>query len=77
MNHSIWKILFVLGAYEYLERQEGKIRKCLFFYVKIFKNNSVRGVQVATDSITTKPYILQKIYFIEFVANVLRNIMWS
>jgi hypothetical protein len=25
-----------LGAYEYLDRQEGKIRKCLFFYVKIF-----------------------------------------
>ena len=29
------KILFVLGSYEYLERLEGKIRKCLFFYVKI------------------------------------------
>ena len=41
MHHSIWKILFVLGAYEYLERKEGKIRKCLFFYVRIFKNNSV------------------------------------
>ena len=36
MHHSIWKILFVLGANEYLERLEGKIRKCLFFYVKIF-----------------------------------------
>ena len=36
MHHSIWKILFVLGADEYLERLEGKIRKCLFFYVKIF-----------------------------------------
>ena len=35
-NHSIWKILFVLGADEYIERLEGKIRKCLFFYVKIF-----------------------------------------
>jgi hypothetical protein len=31
-----FKILFVLGSYEYLERLEGKIRKCLFFYVKIF-----------------------------------------
>ena len=30
-----------MGAEEYLERLEGKIRKCLFFYVKIFKNNSV------------------------------------
>ena len=29
------KILFVLGVNEYLERLEGKIRKCLFFYVKI------------------------------------------
>ena len=36
MHHSIWKILSVLGADEYLERLEGKIRKCLFFYVKIF-----------------------------------------
>ena len=36
MHHSIWKILFVLSADEYLERLEGKIRKCLFFYVKIF-----------------------------------------
>ena len=44
MHHSIWKILFVLGGYEYLERQEGKIRKCLFFYVKIFWNNSVLGL---------------------------------
>jgi hypothetical protein len=30
------KILFVLGANEYLERLEDKIRKCLFFYVEIF-----------------------------------------
>ena len=41
MHHSIWKTIFVLGADEYLERLEVKIRKCLFFYVKIFKNNSV------------------------------------
>ena len=41
MHHSIWKILFVLGADEYLERLEGKIRKCLFFNGKILKNNSV------------------------------------
>ena len=41
MHHIIWKILFVLCADEYLERLEGKIRKCLFFYVKIFKDNSV------------------------------------
>ena len=32
---------FVLGLCEYLERLEGKIRKCLFFYFKIFLDNSV------------------------------------
>ena len=47
MHHSIWKILFVLGADEYLERLEGKIRKRLLFYVKIFKNNSVEASQIA------------------------------
>ena len=30
------ELLFVLGADEYLERLEGKIRKCIFFYVEIF-----------------------------------------
>ena len=35
------KKIFVLGAYEYLKRLECKIRKCLFFYVKIYENNSV------------------------------------
>ena len=30
------KIRFVLGADEYLERLEGKIRKWFFFYVKLF-----------------------------------------
>jgi hypothetical protein len=34
--HRNPKILFVLGSYEYFERLEGKIRKCLSFYVKIF-----------------------------------------
>ena len=29
------KKLFVLGANEYIERLEGKIRECFFFYVKI------------------------------------------
>ena len=29
-------IIFVLGADEYIERLEGKIRECLFFYGKIF-----------------------------------------
>ena len=31
-----WKNIFALGADEYLERLESKIRKRLFFYVKIF-----------------------------------------
>ena len=35
-HHGIWKIIFVLGVDEYLERLEEKIRKCLFFYVEIF-----------------------------------------
>ena len=35
-----WKICFVLGAYEYLEREEGKIRKCLLFHTKVFKNGT-------------------------------------
>ena len=30
------ELLFVLGADEHLERLGGKIRKCLFFYVKTF-----------------------------------------
>ena len=35
MHRSIWKILFVLGADDFLEALEGKIKKCLFFYVKM------------------------------------------
>jgi hypothetical protein len=33
--HRNSKFVFVIGSYEYIERLEGKIRKCLFFYVKI------------------------------------------
>ena len=44
--HRNWKILFVLAADEYIERLEGNIRECLFFYVKIFQNNSVNLVSV-------------------------------
>ena len=36
---SILIFFFVLGADEYLERLEGKIKKCLFFYVVIFEND--------------------------------------
>ena len=34
MHHSISKIPFVLGADEYLETLEGKIRNSLFFLLK-------------------------------------------
>ena len=39
--HRISKIIFAFGADEFLAMLEGKIRKCLFFYVEIFSNNSV------------------------------------
>ena len=39
-HHSIWKKI-VLVAHEHLERLEGKIWKCIFFYVKTFWNISV------------------------------------
>ena len=66
MHHSIWKILFVLGAYEYLERQEGKIRKCLFFYVKILWNNSVTTnchsrIEINQNHLFQTPFYLVKI----------------
>ena len=32
------------GGDEYVKRLEGKIRKCLFFYVEILENNSVKLV---------------------------------
>jgi hypothetical protein len=34
--HKNLKVIFAFGADEYIERLEGKIRECLFFYVKIF-----------------------------------------
>ena len=34
--HRNPKILFALGADEFLVMLEGKIRECLFFYVKMF-----------------------------------------
>ena len=37
IHHSTWKFLFVLGADEYLERLEVKIRKCLLFILKYSK----------------------------------------
>jgi hypothetical protein len=49
----ISKNIFVLGSYEYLKRLEGKVRKCLFFYVKIFKNNSVGWQKVNIFEVPT------------------------
>ena len=61
MHHSIWKIIFVLGAYDYLERKQGKIRKCLFFYVKIFLNNSV-GSNKSNRKETNKTHLCALVY---------------
>ena len=33
-NHSIWKNLFVLGSFEYLERPEGKLKCAYSFMIK-------------------------------------------
>ena len=41
IHHSNWKIIIALSGDDYLKRLEDKIRKCSFFYVKIFWNNSV------------------------------------
>ena len=65
MHHSIWKFLFVLGADNYLQRLEGKIRKFLFFYIKIFKNNSM---------LLYDPYDRSKLFFtffFKFTFNIL------
>ena len=40
-NRSNWKILFILGSYEYLERLEGKIRDGIFFCINKSDNYSV------------------------------------
>ena len=39
--HKNSKILFVLGSYEYLERLEGKIRKCLFNFISKYSKITV------------------------------------
>ena len=47
----------------------------IFLKSKYLINIFLRGIQVATESITAKPYIIQSrtFYFNEFVANVLRD----
>ena len=68
INNSIWNILFVLGANEYLERLEYKIRKCLFFYVKIFWNNSVRP---DLPKIAKLQDSFDCLYYLEYINSVL------
>jgi hypothetical protein len=43
--------LFWVHAGEYLEILEGKIRKCLFFSVTIFWNNSVLSERATQDNV--------------------------
>ena len=47
-----------MGAHEYLEKLAGKIRKCLFIYVKILKNNSVVSVPRKENQITLEKVVL-------------------
>ena len=47
-----------MGAHEYLEKLAGKIRKCLFIYFKIFKNNSVVSVPRKENQITLEKVVL-------------------
>ena len=55
-----WEIIFVLAADEYLERLEGKIRKCLFFMLKYSK------ITVCTTNVKTMTtYIFQGLYYTE------------
>ena len=61
---------------EYLERLEGKIRKCLFFYVKIFWNNSVMIVDWyihKLDSLDHMTYKQDRVIYI-FVHDFLMKI---
>ena len=44
----------VSSSCEYLERLQGKIRKCLFFCFKIFRNNSVNGSKARTTITRTR-----------------------
>ena len=70
MHHSIWKIILVLGADEYLERLESKIRKCLFFYVKIFTNNSlIMLIKYLIEQISCCLHILRWSCFISIEKN--------
>ena len=65
-----------MGAYEYLERQEGKIRKCLFFYVKILENNSVEGQGINENHILVwhKMFLTSIIYVI--CSQVYKFLVW-
>ena len=85
MRHALEKVtwyiiafeknIFVYCAVEYLERLVGKVRKCLFLYVEIFKNNSVMyvvwGVSTS-NSVNRVVYFLPvsfKIYGVKILAS--------
>ena len=49
--HRNWKIIFVLGANEYIERLEGKVIECLFFYFRFFKITVWRESYISNFSV--------------------------
>ena len=49
-----------MGADEYLERLEAKIRKSLFFYVKIFSKNSVLPKHQVNILCRSRPQLKRK-----------------
>ena len=51
-----WKILFVLGSYEFLERLEGKTTEGPFFKGSIWLNNSVLSEKLNSKRIP-KPFV--------------------
>ena len=77
-HHSIWKLLFVLGADEYLERLEGKIRECLFFYIKYSKITVCKVNQKdfltsffwSSDFLAIKHYFEESLYVLSFVQKI-------
>ena len=55
------------GIEKYIERLEGKIRDCLFFYVKIFENNSVSYNPKSFLSIKYKHFPIADFFFYLFL----------
>ena len=66
-NHGIWKILFVLCFYEYLERLEGKIINCIFLWVDTSDNYNVKCFKNCEKAGAKKK--------LEYVSTLLENIL--